>query len=71
MKYTLQELDCHAMADILNDATQAENQAKEGPYYPEKNITKETLLNYSKECRATYSKYAQGGLHDALLKVES
>jgi hypothetical protein len=39
------------VADLLSDAAFAEKQAAEGPYYPEKGITPETLLRYAAECR--------------------
>lgn len=66
MKYTPDELDNHAISDLLKDAECAEKQAKEGPFYP--NITPESLWNYAKECREIVSRYIQGGAHDFLMK---
>ncbi len=37
--------------DLEIDAECAEEQAENGPYYPERGITKESLLAYAKECR--------------------
>lgn len=50
-KYTPEELAVAWKADLLNDAKASEEQAANGPYYPEKGITKENLLNYAAECR--------------------
>ena len=44
------ELFDSCRADLLADATQAEDQAKSGPFFP--GITKESLLAYAAECRA-------------------
>jgi len=49
--YTGQELKDAAIADLINDAVQAEDQAENGPFYPERGITKESLLAYAKKCR--------------------
>jgi hypothetical protein len=38
--------------DLLRDAICSEDQAQNGPYYPDKGITKESLLQYAAECRA-------------------
>ena len=38
--------------DLRSDAEQAEHQAIHGPFYPEKDITPETLRAYAAECRA-------------------
>lgn len=68
MKYTKKQLDAHAISDLLADAESSEKQAKEGPFYPEKGITKESLLKYAKECRDNAEKYKNGGLHNSLMK---
>ena len=49
--YTGQELKDAAIADLINDAIQAEDQAENGPFYLERGITKESLLAYAKKCR--------------------
>lgn len=67
-KYTNEELDDAALRDILNDAECAERQASEGPFYPEKDITPESLLKYAAKCRAQAQKYAGGGAHNFVLK---
>lgn len=67
MKYTESQLDQHALADLIADANAAERQANEGPFYPDRGITRENLLSYAKECRKAASKYAQGGAHEAVL----
>lgn len=65
--YTREELDNAALWDLLNDAKNAEEQAADGPYYPEKGITKESLIAYAGKCREAAEKYKQGGAHKAIL----
>lgn len=36
--------------DLLIDAYHAERQAKTGPYYPERGITKDMLILYAAKC---------------------
>lgn len=55
-KYTPEELAAAWKADLLNDAEYAEKQAAEGPFYPEKGITKESCLAYAAKCRAEAEK---------------
>ena len=50
-QYTRQELSETARRDLLNDAECAERQAEQGPFFPERGITRESLLAYAKECR--------------------
>ncbi len=50
-KYTLAEQEQMIKDDLLIDADTSEAQAVNGPYYPEKGITKESLLSYAAECR--------------------
>lgn len=38
--------------DLISDAEHAERQAEEGPHYPERGITPETLRAYAQTCRA-------------------
>jgi hypothetical protein len=68
MKYTQTDLDSHAIADLIADANAAERQANEGPFYPDRGITRENLISYAKECRQSAAKYSQGGAHEAVLK---
>lgn len=49
--YTPEELSAAWKVDLLNDAKYSEKQAAEGPFYPEKGITKESLLDYAANCR--------------------
>lgn len=49
--YTPEELAAAWQADLLNDAKCSEEQAVNGPYYPEKGLTRETLLEYAAKCR--------------------
>lgn len=49
--YTPDELSAAWKADLLNDAECSEKQAESGPFYPEKGITKENLLDYAAKCR--------------------
>jgi hypothetical protein len=58
--YTPTELDEASIADLLNDAFQCERQAKKGPYYPEKGITKESLLSYAAHCKEAAFKFKSG-----------
>lgn len=36
--------------DLLIDADHAERQAKSGPFYPERGITRDTLILYAAKC---------------------
>ena len=65
MKYTTKELDDFALRDLEIDLECAEEQAKNGPYFP--GVTKESLLAYAKECREKIDTYKQGGAHAAIL----
>jgi len=42
--------------DLLRDAAHSEDQAENGPYYPEQGITRESLLVYAEECRESAKK---------------
>lgn len=50
-KYTAAELDRAARADLLTDARFARLQAREGPFWPERDITPESLRRYAQRCR--------------------
>ena len=50
--YSKEELAESWRRDLIADADFAERQANEGPFYPEKNITRESLLAYAAKCRA-------------------
>lgn len=65
--YTPEELDNAAIADLLNDARCAREQAANGPYYPERNITQESLLAYAVKCEGMAERYRDGGAHKAVL----
>lgn len=67
VKYTPEELDNFALADLLNDARCSEEQAASGPFFPQKGITPESLLAYAAECRTKAAKYRNGGAHKAVL----
>ena len=66
-EYTADELDNAAIADLLNDARCSEEQAANGPFYPERGITAQSLIAYAQECRAKAARYATGGAHAAVL----
>lgn len=51
-RYSPDELQSAWHDDQRRDAEHAEAQAANGPYYPEKGITRESLLAYAAECRA-------------------
>jgi len=51
VKYTDAQLLSAKIADLQADIDFAEKQAVNGPFYPEKGITKESLSNYANECR--------------------
>lgn len=70
MHYSPEELDAAALCDLEIDAIQSEHQAKEGPFYPERGITKKMLLNYAKKCRDKITKYKKGGAHKAIMAGE-
>jgi hypothetical protein len=67
MKYTKKELDQAAIADLISDAKCAERQAVEGPFYPERGITAETLKAYAVKCRSWVALHSAGGAHKAVL----
>ncbi len=50
--YTPEQLAAASEADQLADAAHAEKQAVDGPFYPEKGITRESLLAYAAACRS-------------------
>lgn len=68
--YTPEQLDAAALADLLSDAEQSERQAAEGPYYPERGITADSLRAYAAKCRAQADRYKAGGAHNATIKPE-
>ena len=70
MKYTDEQLDMAAIRDQINDAECAERQAENGPFYPDRGITAESLLQYAKSCRVLAEKYSNGGAHSAVLRGE-
>ncbi len=51
MKYDQSQLDDAALADLRADAEQSERQAVEGPFYPDRGITAESLRAYAAKCR--------------------
>ena len=67
VKPTMPELDQDALRDLLRDARHAYRQARSGPYYPERGITRETLRAYADDCRATARKYRTKGAHDYIV----
>ena len=66
-KYTNEELDSAAIADLRADMTGSLRQADDGPYYPECGITADSLRAYAEECRRMIDKYSAGGAHKAVL----
>lgn len=62
------DLDSAAIADLLNDARCSEEQAVNGPFYPDRGITSESLKAYADKCRATAARYSAGGAHKAVLE---
>jgi hypothetical protein len=65
--YTPEELDSAALADWLNDAEHSERQAEQGPFFPDRGITRESCLAYAASCRAKAERYKDGGAHRAML----
>jgi len=65
--YTPEEMDTFAIEDLLNDATNSEDQAANGPFYPDRGITKESCLAYAAKCRAQATQYKNGGAHNAVI----
>ena len=55
-RYTPEELDALALADLRNDAEFSERQAENGPYFPEHGITRESLIAYAQKLRAQITK---------------
>lgn len=69
--YTPEQLDDAALRDLVNDAECADRQAVEGPFYPERGITAESLIAYAANCRLQVTKYANGGAHVALVATNN
>lgn len=67
MIYTVEELDNAALADLLNDARCSEEQAANGPFWPDRGITAASLLAYAADCRAKAERHLTGGAHKAVL----
>lgn len=70
-RYTPEELDSFAIADLENDARCAEEQSQNGPFYPERGITAESLAAYAEKCRAGAARLrnaTRGDAHKAVLQ---
>jgi hypothetical protein len=67
MHYTADELENAALRDLLTDADSSERQAIDGPFFPDRGITSETLKAYAAECRAKAERYRISGAHKAVL----
>ncbi len=50
-RYSPEELVEALRLDYLADAEHSERQAVDGPFYPERGITRESLLAYAADCR--------------------
>lgn len=50
-RYMSKEMADAMLDDLRSDIDFAVRQAKDGPYYPEKGITRESLLEYAELCR--------------------
>jgi hypothetical protein len=49
MKYTTEQLAEAWRADLMSDARSNRDQAENGPYYPDRGITRENLLKWAEE----------------------
>lgn len=65
--YTRDQLDQFALDDLRIDAEGSERQAVEGPFFPERGITKESLLAHAGKYRRIIARYAGGGAHHAVV----
>jgi hypothetical protein len=65
--YTQKELDDCAIADLLNDARCSREQAKNGPFFPEKGITADALISWAETYEKAAKIYVKGGAHKAIL----
>jgi len=54
-RYAEEELRAAALSDLESDARQAEDQAANGPFYPERGVTGESLREYAEQCRTRIS----------------
>lgn len=70
IKYTEEELDQAAARDIENDIDCNYRQAEEGPFYPERGITKESLIESAERLKILLDKYKGGGMHRAIMNGE-
>ena len=67
MHYTPAELDAMAILDWIANAESSERQAEQGPFYPDRGITRDSCLAYATSCRAKAELYKDGGAHRAML----
>ena len=67
MHYTPAELDAMAILDWLADAESSERQAEQGPFFPDKGITRESCLAYAASCREKAERFKFGGAHKEML----
>jgi len=49
-EYSKEELEAMEILDLLADAKASIRQSRDGPFYPEKNITRATCLEYAERC---------------------
>lgn len=70
-KMTPAELDNAFLSDIRSDMEVSLEQAENGPFYPEKGITPDSLRAYAEKCRAILAKYENGGGHKAAISGEA
>ncbi len=63
------ELDAAALSDLLIDASEARKQAANGPFFPERGITRESCLAYAAKCEAQAAQWAKGGAHNGVLNA--
>jgi len=53
------------VADLQSEIENATTQAEQGPYFPERGITKESLLSYAESCKAQLER-PEASLREAL-----
>ena len=66
-KYTVDEQVDFIAADLLVDIEHAEPQALNGPFFPEKGITADSLRAYARDCRAQLARLHAYSNHSSQL----
>ena len=68
MRYSQEELNNAALRDLESDARTSREQAEKGPFWPDRGITRESLLAYADKCESDIARLKNGGAHAFVIK---